>query len=165
MSAAPITPIEIFKVLGEQKTYGEVSKEAQRIYRNMSLLGMDITHALSTAMDETPSPSFREFLQGILTTISSGGELKQFFLAKSDQYMRQNRQIMKENIESIGVMAESYVTTAVAGPLFILVAIIGMSWTTGGVPIFMLYAITLALILGLNPIFGYIIYGMTSAKM
>ena len=123
MSAAGVAPHEIFISLSKQGIYGEVKEEAARIARDVTLLGMDIVTALKRAMERTPSERFRDFLQGVVVTITSGGSLKPYFMAKAEQYMRENRQKQKTFLETLGVMAEAYVTAAVAGPLFVLIVI------------------------------------------
>ena len=44
-------------------------------------------------------------------------------MTKADQYMRENRLTQKQLIESLGIMAECYVTAAVAGILLIIIII------------------------------------------
>ena len=123
MSSAGITPTEIFKSLSKQEIYGEIKEEASWIYRDVGFLGSDIITALRANIQRTPSQKFKEFLQGTVVTVTSGGSLKSYFMAKADQYMRENRQIEKQRLESLGIMAESYVTAAVAGILMLLVVI------------------------------------------
>ena len=123
MSSAGVTPTEIFKSLSKQKIYGEVQKEATWIYRDVSLLGKDIIQSIKDNMYLSPSERFREFLQGLIVTITSGGSLKTYFTAKADQYMVENRQKQRQLFESLGIMAESYVTAAVAGTLLLFIVI------------------------------------------
>ena len=123
MSSAGITPTEIFKSLSKQKIYGEIQEEALWIYRDIGLLGRDVITAIKANIRRTPSEKFKEFLQGAIVTVQSGGALKRYFMAKADQYTRENRVIQKQLIESLGIMAEAYVTTAVAGILLIIIII------------------------------------------
>ncbi len=123
MSSAGITPTEIFKSLSKQEIYGEIRDEALWIYRDVSLLGRDIISALKANITRTPSMKFKEFLQGSVVTVQSGGALKPYFMAKAEQYMRENRLVQKQLIESLGILAECYVTAAVAGILLIIVII------------------------------------------
>jgi len=132
MATAGITPALIFKSLGEQPVYGEVSKEAAWIYRDIAIFNIDIITALRNAVRRTPSVRFQEFLQGAITTITSGGNLKNYFLAKAEEYMRENRRLQKEFLETLGVLAESYVTVVVAGPLFLIIMLSVMSLIGGG---------------------------------
>jgi len=123
MSAAGITPTEIFKSLSKQKIYDEIQEEALWIIRDVSLLGRDIISAIKANINRTPSEKFKEFLQGAIVTVQSGGALKPYFMAKADQYSRENRLTQKQLIESLGIMAEAYVTAAVAGVLLIIIII------------------------------------------
>ncbi|MCD6222960.1 MAG: type II secretion system F family protein [Thermoplasmata archaeon] len=132
LSTAGITPALIFKALGEQKVYGEVSKEAAWIYRDIAIFSIDIITALRNAVKRTPSIRFQEFLQGAITTITSGGNLKNYFLAKAEEYMRENRRLQKEFLDTLGVLAESYVTVVVAGPLFLIIILSIMTLIGGG---------------------------------
>jgi flagellar protein FlaJ len=123
MSSAGITPAEIFKSLSKQDIYGEIREEALWIFRDVSLLGRDIISAIKSNIGRTPSEKFKEFLQGMVVTVQSGGALRPYFMIKADQYMRENRLNQKKLIESLGIMAESYVTAAVAGILLLLIII------------------------------------------
>jgi len=123
MSSAGITPTEIFKSLSKQRIYGEIREEALWIYRDVGLLGRDIISAIKANIHRTPSEKFKEFLQGAIVTVQSGGALKPYFMSKADQYTRENRVAQKQLIESLGIMAESYVTAAVAGVLLIIIII------------------------------------------
>jgi len=123
MASAGITPTEIFKSLSKQDTYGEVKEEASWIYRDISLLGTDVITAIKTNIERTPSQKFKEFLQGMVVTVTSGGSLKAYFMSKANQYMWENRQSQKQLLESLGIMAEAYVTAAVAGILLLLIVI------------------------------------------
>ncbi len=128
MASAGVIPTEIFKSLAKQKIYGEVANEAARIYKDLQMHGMDIVTALRRAIDRSPSTKFQELMQGAITTITSGGDLKAYFLGKAERYQFENRQEQKAFIETMGLMAETYVTVAVAAPLFLIVmlAIIGI---------------------------------------
>lgn len=123
MSSAGVTPTEIFKSLSKQEIYGEIKEEASWIYRDVALLGTDILTSIKNNMHRTPSNKFREFLQGLIVTVTSGGSLKSYFVAKANQFMIENRQNQKQFIETLGIMAESYVTAAVAGILLLFIVI------------------------------------------
>lgn len=128
MASAGVIPTEIFKSLAKQRIYGEVANESARIYKDLQMHGMDIVTALRRSIDRSPSTKFQELMQGAITTITSGGDLKAYFLEKAERYQFENRQEQKAFIETMGLMAETYVTVAVAAPLFLIVmlAIIGI---------------------------------------
>jgi flagellar protein FlaJ len=123
MASAGVIPAEIFKSLAKQEIYGEVSKEAAMIYKDLEVHGKDIVTSLRRAIDRTPSVKFQELLQGGITTITSGGDLTGYFRQKAARYQWENRVEQKSFIDTMGLMAETYVTSAVAGPLFLIVMV------------------------------------------
>lgn len=133
MAAAGATPEQLFGTLAEQPLYGEVAVEAQWVARDMRVLGLDVVTALQNGIDRSPSDKWRDFLQGAVTTLTSGSDLKAFFAAKADQYLYENRQDQRKFLEGLGVLAESFVTVVVAAPLFLIV-ILSVMTSFGGSP-------------------------------
>jgi len=123
MASAGVIPAEIWKSLSRQTIYGEVAKEAGMIFKDLEVHGKDIVTALRRSIDRTPSVKFQELLQGAITTVTSGGDLTSYFRNKAARYQWENRVEQKSFIETMGLMAETYVTAAVAGPLFLLVMV------------------------------------------
>jgi flagellar protein FlaJ len=121
MASANVNVDVIFKELSKQPIYGEIQKEAEWITRDTELLGQDILSAIKSASLRTPSIKFQDFLQGVVTTSSSGGELKPFFLIKAKQFEDERRLDLRARIETLGMLAESFVTVGVAFPLFLVV--------------------------------------------
>ncbi len=121
MSSAGIIPDEVFGALGRQPVYGEIAREANMIHRDTSLFSKDLLQALRDGAARSPSTQLAEFLQGAITTVTSGGDLSTYFMAKSEQFASENHRKHRGFIESMGVMAESYVVVAAAAPLFLIV--------------------------------------------
>lgn len=146
MSSAGVTPTEIFKSLSKQEIYGTIKEEAEWIYRDISLLGFDVITAIKTNIERTPSQKFKEFLQGMVVTVTSGGSLKTYFMHKADQYLWENRNAQKQLLETLGIMAESYVTAAVAGILLLLIVIPLMMIISGQWNAIFLYVLILLVV-------------------
>ena len=132
MASAGITPDKIFDSLSKQAVYGEVAHEAALVHRDLVLLGKDLVTALTAAIDRSPSIKFQDLMQGAITATQSGGDLKQYFRAKAEQFMYDNRQEQKQFLESLGVLSESYVTVVVGGPVFLIVLLSVMLMFGGG---------------------------------
>ena len=135
MAGAGVNIDQVFKSLGEQeKVYGECAKEAQAIYRDMAYFGRDSVTAMKRGIERAPSGKWQEFLQGAITTVTSGGNLQLYFGAKAERFMWENRQEQKAFVDLMGLMAETYVTAVVAGPLFLIVMMSIMGMLGGGGP-------------------------------
>ncbi|MCK5560924.1 MAG: type II secretion system F family protein [Thermoplasmata archaeon] len=160
MSAANVTPTVIFRGLSRQEIYGEVRKEAALIARDIDMFGKDLLKALHLAMVRCPSSKFQEFLQGIITTSTSGGSLKVYFMTKGDQFMKENRIEQLSTMETLGVMAESFVTVVVAAPLFLLVMMSVMAMMGGEGGAEFLYLIVFIMLPICQFAFIVLLYGM-----
>jgi archaeal flagellar protein FlaJ len=121
MSTAGIPPAEIFRQLADSPIYGESSVEARYIVREIDMFGKDLIDALRITSVSTPSLRMKEFLQGAMGNIASGSNLTVYFRTKADQYAIENRQTQKLFLDTLGLIAESYVTAMVAGPLFLII--------------------------------------------
>ena len=141
MSTAGIPPAEIFRQLGSSTIYGESATEARFIALEIDLFGRDLIDALRVVSSTTPSFRMKEFLQGSMGCISAGSNLTEYFRNKAEQYALENRQTQKMFLETLGLIAESYVTAMVAGPLFLIILQSIMSILSSQSQPFMLYII------------------------
>jgi flagellar protein FlaJ len=133
MSVAGISPAEIFETLSTVKLYGELQKEAQKITTEINLMGIDTITALKNAIHISPSEKFKEFIQGMIGVIQSGSELGPYFNRCVDKYMQSDLFERKRNLESLAVMAEAFVVTVIAFPLFLVIIFSIMGLTSGGI--------------------------------
>ena len=157
MASADVPVDVIFKELSKQTIYGEVAKEAEWITRDTELLGLDILTAIRKAAQRSPSNKFQDFLQGVVTTSTSGGQLKPYFLVKAEQFEKEDRLDMRKNMETLGMLAESFVTVVVAFPLFLVVimAIMALISKTGSGFVVTLLYVVVALMIPMSQ-FGFI---------
>ncbi len=164
MSSADVNIDQIFRELGRQKIYGEVAEEAAWITRDTELLGVDILTAIRNGAQRSPSKRFQDFLQGVVTTATSGGQLKPYFLLKAEQYERENKLEQLQRVETMGLLAETFVTVVVAFPLF-LVIIIAIFAVIGGGGTFMI-DILWGIVAALIPLaqFGFIFFMYSIAQ-
>ena len=132
MAAANATPAMIFKSLARSEDiYGEISKDAAWVYHSVEFIGRDLVSTLKEAVDRSPSERFAEFLQGIVGTLTSGGNLKLYFLNRSEYYAQANRMHVKSVIQQMALFAEAYVVMAVALPIFAMIMAVITFWVSG----------------------------------
>jgi len=114
--------VEIFRSLaGCEDTYGEVSKEVDMIVRDMDYFGHDLRTALRNVSHLTISSKFQDLTHNLLSVIDSGGDIPRYFKDKSEQYLKDAVIDQKAYLETLALIAESYVTAFVAGPLFMII--------------------------------------------
>ncbi|HHH79913.1 MAG TPA: hypothetical protein ENL13_03325 [Thermoplasmatales archaeon] len=148
MSSAGISPGEIFKTLSTIDLYGEIQKEAQKIAKEIYLMGIDTITALKHAIEVSPSRKFKDFIQGIIGVIQSGSDLNIYFKTMVDKYMLDDLSERRKNLESLAVIAETFVVTVIAFPLFLVIIISVMSFTSsgGGIPFSFMFIFSLVIL-------------------
>jgi len=166
MSAANATPAKIFRSLAMNKDiYGDVADDAAMVYRDVTLLGYDLITAMKLSVDRAASVWLTEFFQGMVGTLTAGGQLKLYFLNRAEHYMRENRTRLGQFLESIALLAESYIVVAVAMPLFLIVMLVIMFWVSGSgaeMSEGMLYGIVLGFVPMIHVAYAVLVY--TSSK-
>lgn len=122
VASSGITPQQAFFSLGQQEeVYGEVTHESRRLARDLMLFGRSLPDALRRGAMRSPSPSWAELLHGAQSTLESGGRLPDYFEDRAKRLQFEAQLEQESFIETMGLMAETYVTAAVAGPLFLIV--------------------------------------------
>ena len=146
MSTAGITPAEVFRLLGSSSIYGQSAVEARYISREIDIFGRDLIDALRLVSSSTPSTRMKEFLQGTMASVASGGNITDYFRTKAEQYALENRQTQKMFLETLALVSESYVTAMVAGTLFLIILQSIMSVLSGDNKPMFLYAVIYVMI-------------------
>jgi len=131
MASAGVTPDRIFLSLTKEKIGEAIVKDAKKISRDIQVFGYDIVLALSQASLRSPSPKYSSFLEGIVGTFTSGGELQRFLEVSTETLMSDNVQSEKNFIESLGIMAELFMVIGVVSPIFFIVILAMMSMLGG----------------------------------
>ncbi len=122
LSSGGMSLIQIFKSIASyEDVYDELAKEFGRIVMEIEALGIDLRSALTKAIELTPSKNLSDLFQGLVTLIESGGDVTSYFRERADYYLEMARQDQKNFLDFLSLMAESYITAFVAGPLFLII--------------------------------------------
>ena len=126
--SSTVTLYTIFRnVYDAADLYGEVSRECGLIVRDVELFGEDLLTAIENTVKVTPSENFRELLNDLALVYKSGGNLTNFFNAKSESYRELARQQMDSLLQFMEMIAEIYVTAFVAGPIAIIIMLVAQN--------------------------------------
>lgn len=157
LASSGLTLEGVFKEIAKEQTNEEIPKSARYVVRNLDALGMDIITALSDLIRRTPAHSFAELLEGLISTVQSGGNLKEYFSACAKVQMEEKKLILQKMTSSLGIIAEMYTILLVVFPLM---AIIMFSIMATMATNFMGLDITMMMMLIsylLVPIFGIVV--------
>ncbi|MBU3896387.1 MAG: type II secretion system F family protein [Nanoarchaeota archaeon] len=118
-SGAP--PATMFKVLSKFKEYGEISREAEKINRDVEAFGMDLTSAIRKTAGRTPSPEFKELLWGLDTVLTTGGNVADFLHEKSKGFMAEYKRRLEQYSQTLSLLIEVYLTVILVGSIFFVI--------------------------------------------
>ncbi|MFB6204621.1 MAG: type II secretion system F family protein [Candidatus Nanohaloarchaea archaeon] len=108
---------EIFGNLADTEEYGEVSKEAEKIHRDIETFGMDSSKAMERAAERTPSKDFRELVWGINHVLTTGGSLREFLRERASSLMTDYQRRVEEFSDSLSLIVEMYITVVIVGSI------------------------------------------------
>ncbi len=135
----------IFRSLSDRAdVYGEVALEFRQIVRDADFFGYDVVTAIRHLTETTPSEKLKDFLEDLLSVIESGGDMAEFLSTRVRQYQDEARFEQKQFLNILSIVAESYVTLFVAGPLFLIIIMVVMGMM-GGAAVFQLSLVTYAI--------------------
>ena len=150
----------IFKEISKEGTKEEIVRMCQTISRDVDVFGMDIVTALKQAIDVSPSELWKELLEGLVSTVQTGGNLSVYFTATAQVQMEEKKLILQKMTANLGVVAEMYTILLVVFPLMSIIMLAIMALMTpnfmGFDTVTMMQLITYLLV----PIFGIMLLVM-----
>jgi pilus assembly protein TadC len=160
VAASGVPPVKMFKLIAQSKEYGEISTEIEKIVEYIELFGYDLLTALKSAAATTPSEDFKEYMDGIVSNIESGSDIKVYMNEKSKEALLEYELERQKYSETISTYSDIYTGILIAAPLFFvaalsLVSILG--GVVGGIPVDTLIVIGTYLIIPLLNI-GFLVF-------
>ncbi len=135
LATSGLTLEGIFKAIAKEETDEDIVKDARFIVRNIDILGMDLITAIKDLIHRTPVGPYSELLDGAIVTVSTGGDLKEYFNATARVQLEEKKMLLQKTTESLGSVAEIYTILLIVFPLLavIMLSIMGiMSPSLGG---------------------------------
>lgn len=124
---------DIFKSLSTYShVYGATASEIGHIVKDIEYFGHDLLTALHNASLRSPSDNFKDFIDGLITVFSSGGEITSYLKNKKDQYSNESVREQKLFLKNLGVLGEVYITVFVVGPLFLITILVVLGLMSPG---------------------------------
>jgi len=115
-----IPPYVVFRLISKFKEYGEISREMEKIVRNIDEFGVDPLTAVKEVANKTPSDAFRQILLGFITTIEAGGDVKIFLKSVGEEALFEWRMKREKFNQQLTTISEFYISILMTAPLFII---------------------------------------------
>ncbi|MEF8808676.1 type II secretion system F family protein [Natronomonas sp.] len=111
--------------------FGEGASEVGIAVRNMDLFNVDLVTAVKGLSQQTPSNQFERFSENLGSVLQSGRNISTFLNEEYERYREEAEEQQEEILELLATTAEVYVTTVVAGMLFLVTILLIIGLTAG----------------------------------
>ena len=159
-------PMSVFQLIADSDEYPELRKEIKKILNYVNLFGYNLTNALKNVAATTPNPEFKELLNGMISTIETGGDLKSYLKEKAEDALNTYRLDRRKQVEALSTYSEVYTAILIASPLLLLVTLAIINSIGGNIGGLSVATIAWVSIVGVLPLLniGFMVFVNMSQK-
>ena len=168
IASSGVPPVAMFGLIAKSREYGEICVELQKIVDYIEMFGYDLVTAVRAVSALTPDEELREFFEGMLNTIESGGELEKFMLSKAQEAMVSYDIERRKYTETVSTYSDMYTGILIAAPLFFVASLTLVSMlggTVGGFNVSIIIGVDIFCFLKLSKISIPLLFGNIQSKI
>ncbi len=157
VSGSMIDPSKIFSIIIATKEYPNLEKEFIKLLNEINVLGHDLVTALRNRASNSPSKKLAELFNGLATTISSGGNLPEFFDKRAQTLLFDYRLEREKYTRTTETFMDIYISVVIAAPMILMLLLmmmkisgLGISLSTSMITLVMVLGVTLVNIIFLT---------------
>ncbi len=150
ISQALIEPSKIFSIIITTKEYPNLEKEFIKIINKINIYGYDLVTALRSTATNSPSKKLTDLLNGLSTTITSGGGLNEFFSKRAQTLLFEHRLDEEKATKAAETFMDVYISVVIAAPMIFMLLLmmmrvsgLGISIATSSITLFMILGVSL----------------------
>jgi Flp pilus assembly protein TadB len=126
ISGSLIEPTKIFSIISSTKEYPYLEKEFNKLLNEINVYGYDIVTALKDVAVNCPSTKLAELFNGLATTITSGGNLYDFFDKRSQSLLFEYRLDKEKRTKTAETFMDIYISVVIAAPMILMLLLMMM---------------------------------------
>ena len=127
VAGSGIEPVQIFKIIGLSKEYPFLRVEIRKVMNQINIYGYDLVTALNNVQKNTSSQKLAELFTGMGTTISSGGNLADFFGKRAETLLTDYRLEREKYTKVAETFMDIYISVVIAAPMILMLVVVMMS--------------------------------------
>ncbi len=133
IATSGLGPLSIFNIILKSEEYRYTITEFKKLMNLVNFQGKDIITALKDTSKTSPSAKLRELLDGLATTISSGGSMTDFLNKHAENMLFDYRLERERNTKTSETLMDIYISVVIAAPMILLMlfVIMGSTGTLG----------------------------------
>ncbi|MFA5071870.1 MAG: type II secretion system F family protein [Candidatus Pacearchaeota archaeon] len=135
ISGSHIEPTKIFRIVALTKEYPHLEKEFNKLLNEINVYGYDLVTALKDSAINSPSQKLADLFNGLATTITSGGDLYDFFDKRAQTLLFEYRLDREKQTKSAETFMDIYISVVIAAPMILMLLLMMMKISGLGVAI------------------------------
>ncbi len=135
ISGSMIEPTRVFSIICATGEYPHLEQELNKLLNEINIYGYDVVTALKNISENTPSLKLSELLNGLATTITSGGELYEFFDKRAQTLLFEYRLEKEKRTKTAETFMDIYISVVIAAPMILMLLLMMMKISGLGVSI------------------------------
>jgi len=129
IAGSGVEPTKIFKIIVLSKEYPNTKKEMKKFLNEINIYGYDIVTALRNSARATSSSKLAELFKGLATTITSGGNLKDFLDKRSESLILDYRIEREKYTHTAETFMDIYISVVIAAPMIMTMLLVMINLT------------------------------------
>lgn len=127
IAGSGIEPTQIFKIIALGHEYPYMRQEIRKIMNQVNFFGFDLVSSLKSSAKSAPSKKLAELLNGLATTISSGGSLPEFLDKRAETLLFDYKLEREKSTKMAESFMDIYISVVIAAPMIMMLLMILMS--------------------------------------
>ncbi|VVB83932.1 Type II secretion system (T2SS), protein F [uncultured archaeon] len=133
ISGSMIDPTKIFSIISSTKEYPHLEKEFNKLMNEINIYGYDLVTALKESALNSPSQKLAELFNGLATTITSGGNMYEFFEKRAQSLLFDYRLDREKSTKTAETFMDIYISVVIAAPMILMLLLMMMKISGLGV--------------------------------
>ncbi len=149
IAGSMIEPSKIFSIIMMTKEYPNLEKEFTKLLNEINIYGYDFVTALKNVAKNSPSQKLAELFNGLATTITSGGNLSEFFDKRASSLLFDYRLEREKQTKSAETFMDIYISVVIAAPMILMLLLmmmkisgLGIALSTSMITLIMIIAVS-----------------------
>ncbi len=133
IAGSGIEPSQIFKIIAFSKEYPYTREEVKKIINQINVYGFDLVNALKNTARATASNKLADLLNGLATTISTGGSLSNFLDKRAETLLFTYKLERDKFIRVAETFMDIYISVVISAPMLMMILLVLMKVTGAGI--------------------------------
>ncbi len=126
IAGSQIEPTRIFQIISATGEYPALEREFNKLLNEINIYGYDFVTALKDLASNSPSQKLAELFNGLATTITSGGDLFEFFDKRAQTLLFDYRLDKEKATKSAETFMDIYISVVIAAPMILMLLLMMM---------------------------------------